>query len=454
LNEQKEDSGRAAWLGGVLVLVVVVALAWLAVRSPVTDMPTAAPAGDGSLQARWPMLSASEVAVSMAPLPPVTAPLPPPLAVGECGATEEQSSLPPKVKPTEARQTLERLERLELALLGSSADHARALGRVVQAMPRPVEAVRSGDGLFAPFTLVPTAAASAAAAQASASSAAGRGDQGDIVKPVAAASAPRDALAELARVSRSPDLYAMAWHTCRQGAPADAGSACALLSAEQWAALDPDNGVPWLAVAARAAERGDQAAVSEALFRLSRAKTVDTRRGRLADTALQFLPQGAPPAWSLATLRELDRLEASWTRERHEAPMDYCASARLADANVHQRCNEIAETLLARGASVQDLGAATQLGARLGWPKERVTALQQQHEALSLVVQNLGVRGTDCAALRQQGERLRDVVRLGERAAALAVVQRSGKTEADLAALFRQQRQEIAAAASAPAAGP
>jgi hypothetical protein len=91
-----------------------------------------------------------------------------------------------------------------------------------------------------------------------------------------AAAPAAEALARLATGSMDPRTYASAMRGCRF-IDVRASADCAALKSEQWAQLDPDNGFPWLEVAAAARKRRDFAANDEALRRASRSKVIDWR---------------------------------------------------------------------------------------------------------------------------------------------------------------------------------
>ena len=115
-------------------------------------------------------------------------------------------------------------------------------------------------------------------------------------------------MARLAVASQDPYVYAMALEACHGLRPAE-GSSCALLSRAQWVRLDPDNAVPWQALAAEARERDEPQAESAALQLAARALRSDVHAGwlpRLVDKALGA--QAAPLQRTLA-------LSASWSAE-------------------------------------------------------------------------------------------------------------------------------------------
>lgn len=87
-------------------------------------------------------------------------------------------------------------------------------------------------------------------------------------------------IARLAAASRDPFVYAIALEACR-GRQGPEGGSCNLLSTAQWVRLDPDNAVPWQALAAEARARDEPQAEDEALQLASLAARSDVHTGRL-----------------------------------------------------------------------------------------------------------------------------------------------------------------------------
>lgn len=115
-------------------------------------------------------------------------------------------------------------------------------------------------------------------------------------------------VARLAASSQDPFVYAIAMEACKGRSASDAGS-CQLLSPAQWVRLDPDNAVPWRALAAEARERNEPLAEHAALQFADRAPRSDVHAGRLpllVDKAMGA--QAAPLQRTLA-------LSAGWSAE-------------------------------------------------------------------------------------------------------------------------------------------
>lgn len=90
-----------------------------------------------------------------------------------------------------------------------------------------------------------------------------------------------DALVQQAVSTGDARIYSLALRACNGGRLLNMGNAaapsCASLSALRWAALDPGNGVPWLAVFSQASEEGNAPAQQDALAHLAIATRFDSR---------------------------------------------------------------------------------------------------------------------------------------------------------------------------------
>ncbi|MBL0728725.1 hypothetical protein [Piscinibacter sp. HJYY11] len=115
-------------------------------------------------------------------------------------------------------------------------------------------------------------------------------------------------IARLAAASRDPFIYAIALEACSGRRGPDGGS-CNLLSTAQWVRLDPDNAVPWQALAAEARERDEPQAEDEALQLAALAARSDVHAGRLPRLVDKAVGGDAAPL--LRTLA----LSAGWSAE-------------------------------------------------------------------------------------------------------------------------------------------
>ncbi len=231
----------------------------------------------------------------------------------------------------------------------------------------------------------------------------------------AAAAVPEqadNALARLAQSSRDPRVYALAFRAC--------GASCPMLSAAQWARLDPGNAVPWLYVAQAALARHDPAAVDEAMYRVSLAQRSETGAELTARVLEQVPVDDATLPGSAAFLVEVSAAQAALTTPVTVA-VDYCAAAALLDANHWQVCSHVAEVLATRSARVAERRAGTAIGAALGWPVERLTELHGEQQAALDAAGAALQSGSDllgCAGARRRLGWLRAAAANGEVSAA------------------------------------
>jgi hypothetical protein len=237
--------------------------------------------------------------------------------------------------------------------------------------------------------------------------------------------AGRDELARLASTTRDARVYALAFHAC----DAQGEGACQLLSAAQWARLDPGNAVPWLYAAAEAGRQGDAASFDEAMRHAGSASTADMGEG-IALLALPE-PEATPEAQvgQAELASQLAGQAAAWTLDLRAG--GYCRGANGAPAGPERLeiCNGLAEVLANRSTSLVDRQIGIALGARLGWPAERVermtAELQLVMEAFQADVAEATARpGCDAVLGSLQG--MRERAALGPYAAAHRRLEGSG----------------------------
>ena len=228
----------------------------------------------------------------------------------------------------------------------------------------------------------------------------------------------RDALVQRAVSGNDPSTYALAFNSC--GRDQRTEGFCAMLSAAQWARLDPENTGPWLAILADAKQRKDRAAENEALHRLATA-----HRSELGTFTLPGLVVNAAPdddvavlaAWAMAT--EMIGAAAAWGMPGYQHVMEACKGTALRDANRRQTCAGIAEVFSEHSDTVLERMFGAHIGEQAGWPTGRSERLRAEYAAYmaSLMAANAsgeGQPGIGCAALRRDLDGLRRRARLGE----------------------------------------
>jgi hypothetical protein len=259
---------------------------------------------------------------------------------------------------------------------------------------------------------------------------------------------PVSRLAQLAHDSRDPMVYALALAACQQRTDKPSPGACQLLSPEQWTAIEPDNAVPWLHLAG--VTRTDP---REALFRAAHATRVSAHWGTLHTQVMTAQPGNAAPLDRLAMSGDALAIAIAQPLPPYAVPLKYCDAAAVRDVNRRQQCDALAELLATRGESLVDLAVARAFGERLGWPAERLQALRDERDALSLV-QQAQTDSRDlfsCAAIDRQTAWFGEIARRGELGALRQALRRSGRgVEAWAAQARRERAAPAASAASAP----
>jgi len=97
-----------------------------------------------------------------------------------------------------------------------------------------------------------------------------------------------DAVAEQAAASSDPRVFALGHEVCQKALAR--APACAALSAERWAQVDPGNGLPWVELLGAARARGDEAAARDAMAHLAAATSCETRLYAPAGAVVDHLP--------------------------------------------------------------------------------------------------------------------------------------------------------------------
>ncbi|MGZ5747752.1 MAG: hypothetical protein ACXWJ3_16380 [Caldimonas sp.] len=271
----------------------------------------------------------------------------------------------------------------------------------------------------------------------------------------------RDALARLAQSTTDPVVYAWAHAACRR---ARGASACQLVNAAQWTRLDPDNAVPWLALADEARARGDGAAVDDAMFHVASAARFDASEGQLAAVLLDHAPAGESSLLGAAHLATQAIGFGSADAARSlQALGSYCRGRDLGDGNRRETCERIATLAAERSTSLLAQSIGISIGKRLGWPAQRLQAAEDERwafNAVSMAQERGPTAEAGCAWAQNAVQQIRDRAEVGEVEAARRNVAATGRSVKELGVEARQryaaaraQFAREAAAASAVAAG-
>ncbi len=410
-----EPNRGAKWVGVGLILVALATLVWAAWDADVRDDPPSVVIPTS--------LNRAPALREMLPVPDMAAPaaasavsgavaVSKPLAPGEvevCGLGRFQPADKDDAFKTmfeeRMRQAREDLLKKMLAA-GDEAD--RASGLFLQAMQRggaeeaEVNAGRRGEASSVDATAV-------------------------------------DALARMAVGSQSPFVYSLALHACDR---ARGSGACQMLSAEQWARLDPTNAAPWIRVLDRANKEQDASGAANAMYRITQSGMNDSRVMGVAQRSLQQMPADLPAAVKLSLSSE-SMVQGFSSPSASSALMRYCDTTAVVDANRRQACAGAAEVLTQRSATLFDVAMGTRIGERAGWPAERVQALQDERDAAlgqALQTSGEGEKFFGCASVERQQRHIGSIASLGEMGALRRNLQLSTDSVAVQAQRYRDRR--------------
>ena len=263
-----------------------------------------------------------------------------------------------------------------------------------------------------------------------------------------------DMLARMGSTTQDPQVYALAFNLCA-GRPNE--GTCQLLSAEQWARLDPGNAAPWAFALARAVATRDISAQNEALHRIATSQRSELYYFALPGLVLEHVPSddaSIPAALTLAV--EAIGVEAASVIPGYEAMTRLCKGGALRDANRRETCNAVAELLVARSDTLLQRMMGVSIGAQLGWPVERIERLRGEYTAYSeaLDAANTLMPTSGCASIRRDLETVKRRARLGESGALREWVVQSGKGPEDFIRTERETQARRAAASASAASAP
>ena len=253
--------------------------------------------------------------------------------------------------------------------------------------------------------------------------------------------ARHEPLARRAAASTDPRSYALAFRSCRWGALRGAG-ACTLLSADQWARLDPGNALPWVYALEEALLRGDVGARDEALHRIATSPRFEEHPLAIAGMIAGMAGSDESLLATVAVVTEAATGEAAAGTPWAELLVT-CRAART-DVNLNQVCLRMAETMVASADTVIARMIGIAIGLDGGWPVERVDRLRGELRGMGFAPTGSGnvrewrdPRSASCPDLRQDLDRVRAVAASGEVAVAQRALRRSNVS---LDALTREAR--------------
>jgi hypothetical protein len=419
-----ETSG-SAWqtVGAALIVGAIAGAGWFAINTPtqqpaVSAASTPEPVGE-------PAARNGDIAALMAVKPAPVEGLPslPADQVRVCGqvmprAALAEDQIEKTLKETGAAEALNTFAQQHL----TDSDHARAVGLVL----RMQADANYREGAYANCK------------------------SDDCWKQQTKAHAERAApllteLAQLAATSTDPRVMTLARGECAV-LTADAAAAphCQALTARRLVALDRDNAAAWIALAEE-----EPAAIDEAMYQASMAPRWDD----YAMASRRFVERVDAKGGlrSMVVVQSLMSVPAIRSIEGQQLVMQHCSAKPVAgDANRHQLCEKVAETLHARSTSVTGLVTAGVVAKALGNPNAEAWREQSQLLNHVLLTQSLDedaqTRDAQDCTVGMPRELLVRSARDGEVPALRTLMQASGQSEA-------QWREHMLAFEAAQAAG-
>ena len=259
----------------------------------------------------------------------------------------------------------------------------------------------------------------------------------------------RDALVRLAVSSTDPQVYALAFHACGKGGT----GACQLLSAAQWARLDPDNAAPWLAVLSAAKAGNDRAAQAEALHRIATARRSEQGFFTVPGLIAAAVPLDESSLLAASTMVfGVIGMQAVQNLPAYQEITSACKGAALRDANQRQTCAAIADVLADRSDTLIERAIGAGIGRQVGWPAERGERMRGEYAsylASTWPAQVDAFADTSCGVLQRSLDLIRRQALSGETGVLREWVAQSGKRPEDFAREERQREAQRLQAASA-----
>jgi hypothetical protein len=273
----------------------------------------------------------------------------------------------------------------------------------------------------------------------------GKIDGGATVQPMTEQA--RESLVQLAVGTADPAVYATALYACGAGFSDPANAACRQISADGWARRDPDNAVPWLLLAGKARDKHDVAAEAQAFSRAAKASMSNSYAFSMYAFAEPELPGDLTPTERSYLAVEVIGIEAAIAQNEFNVASKHCSTEAIADGNVRQQCGSLAELWVTRGTTLLDFGIGTNIGARAGWPAQKVSDLKMERDALMQVITQTGPASNDdtwsCDAVQRGNAYVSRMARMGEMGAMRDVLERSGETVPELAQKWADHMEKI-----------
>ena len=211
------------------------------------------------------------------------------------------------------------------------------------------------------------------------------------------------------------------------------------MSLEVWAALEPNNAVPWLLIFGMAAGKKDVPAQADAARHIALTTAYDPH---LLDRA-PLLLSAETTSQKLIIQSSIASLvigaNAAYSMDAIYGFAQYCSESAAVDPLRRASCNNLATKYIDNDQSVIGVSMARIVGKRIGWDAARVQALEDEKDVILGYMSELGADENpfSCAALEKNNEWVRESLIKGERKWARDRAAKSGKSYAEIAEGYR-----------------
>lgn len=250
-----------------------------------------------------------------------------------------------------------------------------------------------------------------------------------------------DKLASEAAGMRAPQAYALAFYLCQRAYPGGTSEgSCARVTPAQWALLEPDNVIPWLAEASLAQSRGDAFTRDTALGQAAAAKTSRLHWDTILAIAEHPIFNRAPPATQLAAFAELLGIHAALPTPALHVIGQQCGDGVQMNEDRQRLCSGVA-TALSAGTTLFELSIAAHTGERAGWSSDRTNVLRDKADAIRQATSDFWDSNDlwSCRHLERVQAHTAELFRYGEVAAGERALEKANYSEGELARLWRQR---------------
>jgi hypothetical protein len=229
----------------------------------------------------------------------------------------------------------------------------------------------------------------------------------------------------MAETSSDPRIHAIAVSACRGAMSTD--PACAPLSAERWALLDPNNAVPWMFVARNAKAHNDLASLDHAMERIAVATQSDNGAGVLPAALATHVPSDAELPAMMKLVYDVLEAQSGALLPPYQLFDSYCSEDAMRETAREERCENIALLFATRSTTVTDRETGLQLATQLRWPPSRLgcrLAARRAAPEASAAEMPRGAEMLSCQGARRTLAHLAEIGRSGEVGAALSAFNR------------------------------